>query len=327
LLRRLVLSGLATSAIAACSTAFAQSGEVTWRIGYFSGGLPLPDNAPPSALRQALRDLGYVEGRNVLYIARAAELKPERFAEIAQEFAALKPNVLIAVGYVSAQAARVAAPTMPIVVFYAGDPVATGMVASLARPGANVTGVSDLSAELSAKRLELLKEIQPDAGRIAVMWNARNPAMTIRYREIERAAGALKITVQPVAVRDPGDFDAAFAELSRERPDAIMVVSDALTNSNQARVLDYAAQNKVPAMYELGSVVRGGGLMSYGPRADDTFRRAAVYVDRILKGARPADLPMEQPTEYELVINLKAARSLGVTIPATLFLRADEVIQ
>ena len=316
---------LATVA-AAAGRALAQAADRVWRIGYFGGGLTPADGRPPANIREALRDLGYTEGRNVVFVCRWADLKIDRLPVVAQEMVALRPDVLIAAGYPAADAARHVSSTLPIVVTMAGDPVATGLVASLAHPGANVTGVSDQSAELSAKRLEILKELRPNAARIAVIWNARNEAMTVRYREIERAAGSLRITVQPLGVREPGDFDAAFAAMAKERPDALLVVTDALVGASQQRVLDFVAHNEIPAMYEFGPIVRNGGLISYGPRPDDVSSRVAVYVDRILKGAKPADLPVEQATQFELVINQKTAKSLGVTVPSALLLRADEVI-
>jgi len=318
---------LAFAACVAVATAVAQAPVHLYRVGYFANGYAPADGAPPAAFRQAMRELGYVEGRNVVYIGRWAELRTDRLAQIAREFVEINPEVIVAFGYPAADAARQVSSTIPIVVAAAGDPAATGLVASLARPGGNVTGISDDSAVLSAKRLELLKEVRPNAGRIAVLWNARNEAMTQRYREIEKAAGTLHINVQALAVRDPADFDDAFAAMSRERPDALLVVTDALTRTNQRRVLEYAAKSDVPAMYEFSDFVRDGGLISYGPRSDDAFRRLAVFVDRILRGARPADLPVEQPTEFELVINMKTANSLGVTIPPSVYLRASEVVR
>ncbi len=203
----------------------------------------------------------------------------------------------------------------------------TGLIASLARPGGNVTGITDQATELSAKRLELLKEAVPKASRIAVLWNADDRAMTLRYRETEKAARVLRVTVQPLGVREPDDFDGAFAAMIRERPDALFLVTDSLTALYRKRVLDFAAQHRIPAMYEFSFLVRDGGLMSYGPSLDDNFRRAAVYVDRILKGAKPADLPVEQPTRYYLVVNIKTAKALGLTIPPSLLLRADQIIE
>ena len=323
--RRVLLAAFAVVATGYAAHALPQ--PTVTRIAYFANGLTPTDGMLPATLRQALRELGYVEGRNVVYISRWADLKSERLPVIARELAEMKPDVVIAFGYLPALAMKAATTTIPIVVTAVGDPVATGLVASFARPGANLTGISDQSAELSGKRLELLKEVRPDASRIAVLWNAGNEAMTQRYREIERAAGALHITVDALAVRDPADFDAAFAAMRRAKPDALLVVTDALTNSNQARVLDFAANSSVPAMYESGPIVRNGGLISYGPRPDDMLRRVAVYVDHIIKGAKPSDLPIEQSTQFELLINMKTAKSLGVVIPNSVFMRADEVIQ
>lgn len=209
----------------------------------------------------------------------------------------------------------------------AGDAVGTGLIASLGRPGGNVTGITDQSAELSAKRLELLKAAVPMASRVAVVWNADDRAMTYRYHEIERAADILHVTVLPLGVREPDDFDMAFAAMTHERPDALLMVTDALTALNRKRVIEFAATQRIPAMYEYTYLVRDGGMMSYGPNIDDNFRRAAVYVDKILKGAKPRELSAEQPTRYYLFINLKTANALGLTIPQSLLLRADEVIK
>jgi putative ABC transport system substrate-binding protein len=205
--------------------------------------------------------------------------------------------------------------------------VETGLVASLARPGGNVTGVNDPASVLSAKRLEILKELVPAAKRVAVLWNAGDQAMTLRYREIEKAAQVLRVTIDPLGVREPDDFNVALAAMSRTRPDALMLVTDALTTLNRQRVLDYAAAQRIPAMYEFAGAVQAGGLMSYGSDTGESFKLAADYVDKILKGARPADLPVEQPNRYFLVINLKTAKALSLAIPQSLLLRADEVIQ
>lgn len=304
-----------------------QSGGAVSRIGYFGNGQAPANGLAPAVLRDALRDFGYVEGKNVEYVARWAELRPERLPAIAREMVDARLDVVVCIGYPTAQAMKAATSTIPIVFLSVGDPVASGLVASLARPGANLTGLSDQSDELSAKRMEILKELRPNAARIAVMWNASNEAMTLRYREIERAATALHIDVQPLGVREPGEFDGAFAAMSRARPDALLVITDALTNANQGRVVDFASKNDVPAMYEFGPIVRSGGLISYGPNPDDAFRRVAGYVNRILKGAKPAQLPVEQPTHFELLLNMRTAKSLGVTIPNSVFVRADEVIQ
>jgi putative ABC transport system substrate-binding protein len=274
-----------------------------------------------------MRDLGYVEGRNVTYFARFAEGKRDIVDALASELVGLKPDVIVAFGFPSAAGAKRATGTIPIVIAGAGDPVGTGLIATLARPGANLTGISDQSTELSAKRLELLTQMAPSTARVAVIWNAGDQAMTLRTREIERAAGVLRVNIQALGVRQPEDFDQAFAAIRRERPDALLLVTDSLTNINRKKVLDFAAEQRIPAIYERSFYVRDGGLISYGPIVDDTFRRVAVYVDRILKGAKPADLPVEQPTRYEMVVNLKAAKALGLAIPQSLLLRADEVIQ
>jgi putative ABC transport system substrate-binding protein len=246
---------------------------------------------------------------------------------LAAELVALKVDLIITFGSPAALAAKEASSTIPIVMALSGDPEGVGLVASLARPGGNVTGVTDNATALSAKRLELLKEAVPTASRIAVLWNAKDQAMTLRYREIDRAAHVLGVSVQPLGVREPDDFDHAFAAMDRERPDALFMVTDSLTNLNRKRVLDFAEMRRIPAMYEYAPLVRDGGLISYGPSFDDMFQRAAVYVDKILKGAKPSELPVEQPTRYYLVVNLKTAKALGLKIPQSLLLRADEVIQ
>jgi len=202
-----------------------------------------------------------------------------------------------------------------------------GLVASLSRPGGNVTGLSDEATELSAKRLELLQEVMPSTKRIAVLWNVNDPAMTSRYREIEKAARILRVEIQPFGVRDPADFDEAFSTMSRERPDALLLVTDSLTSVNRKRVFDFAAARNLPTMYEYGFLVREGGLMSYGPDFDDLLRRVAVYVDKILRGAKPSDLPIELPTRYYFLVNLKTAKDLGLAVPPSLLLRADETVQ
>ena len=226
-------------------------------------------------------------------------------------------------------AAKRATSTIPIVMApAAGDAVAGGLVASLARPGGNVTGLSDESILLSGKRMEILTETVPKASRIAVIWNANDEGMTLRYREIEKAARILKVEVQAFGVRAPDDFPGAFSTMMQRRPDAVFLVADNLTIGNRKQLAEFAANNRLPAMYEFSLFVHdAGGLMSYGPNIASQFRRAAYYVDRILKGAKPADLPVEQPTTYELVINLEVARALGLTIPQSVLVRADEVIK
>jgi putative ABC transport system substrate-binding protein len=297
-----------------------------YRIGYLTYGARPSDGRPPAALRDALVELGYVEGKTVTYVGRWAEAKRDRLPGLAAELVDLKVDLIVTLGTPAAESARAATSTIPIVIASAEDAVGIGLIANLARPGANITGITD-QAELSGKRLEFLKEAVPKASRIAVLWNADHRAMTLRYREIERAAGILHVAVQPLGVREPDDFDVAFSAMTRERPDALFLVTDALTTLNRKRVLDFAAVHRIPAMYEFGFLVREGGLMSYGADFDDIWRRAAVYVDRILKGAKPGELPVEQPTRYYLLVNLKTAKALGLTIPPSLLGRADEVIQ
>jgi putative ABC transport system substrate-binding protein len=246
---------------------------------------------------------------------------------LAAELVGLKVDLFVTYGGKTALAVKEATSTTPIVFVGAADPVGVGLIASLGRPGGNVTGFSDNSTALSAKRLQILKEAVPTASRIAVLWNAQDQAMTLRYREIDRAAQVLGVSVDPLGVREPDDFERAFAAMDRAHPDAIFMVTDALTNLNRKRVLEFANAHRIPAMYEFASLVHEGGLISYGPSVDDMLQRAAEYVDKILKGAKPGELPVEQPTRYYLVVNLKTAKVLGLTIAQSLLLRADEVIQ
>ena len=322
--RRAFVTGL--GAVLAARRAEAQSAKKTWRLGFLAFGTRPPDGALPQALRQALQELGYVEGRNITYVGRWADAKQDRLPGLATELIELKPDAIVTNGGPSAETAKGKTQRIPIVIMFAGDAVGVGLVGSLARPGGNVTGITDQAAELSAKRLELLKEAVPTASRIAVLWNANNTSMTLRYHEIERAARVLHVAIQPLGVREPDDFDAAFSAMTRDRPDGLFLVTDALTTLNRKRVLEFAAMHRIPAMYEFGFLVQDGGLMSYGVSSDDVSRRAAVYVDRIFKGAKPGDLPVEQPTRYYLFVNMKTAKALGLTIPPSLLLRADQVI-
>ena len=305
----------------------AQMPAKVWHIGYLANSTRPPDGAPPAAFRDALRELGYVEGKNVTYAGRWSETKFERLPELARELVALDVDLLLTTGAPAAAAAKAATSTIPIVVVVPGDVDATGLVASLARPGANITGISDPATELSAKRLALLKEAVPSATRIAVLWNANDRAMTLRYTEVEKAARALHVTVEPLGVRGSDDIEAALSTMTRERPDALFLVADALTILNRKRIIEFAAEQHIPAMYEFSLYVQDGGLMSYGPNMDDLFHSAATYADRIFKGAKPGDLPVELPTKYEFIIDLKTAKALGLTLSQPLLLRADEVIQ
>lgn len=325
--RRSFVVSVGAAFFAAPFDARAQHTGMTYRIGYLAAGARPGDGAPPMSLRQALQELGYDDGKNITYVGRWAESSKERLPALASELIALHVDLIVTLGSPAAAAAKRASSTIPVVMAVSGDPVGVGLIESLARPGGNVTGMTDNATALSAKRLEILKEALPAASRIAVLWNAQDEAMTLRYREIERAARVLGVSVQPLAVREPDDFDQAFAAMDRQRPDAVFMVTDALTNLNRKRVLNYAEAHRIPAMYEYASLVREGGLMSYGPSVDDMFRRAAVYVDKILKGARSGELPVEQPSRYYLVVNIKTAKALGLAIPQPVLLRADEVIE
>jgi putative ABC transport system substrate-binding protein len=296
------------------------------RIGYLFLGAQPPDPQEPQPW-PTLRELGYVEGTNLHVERRFAAGRRDRLSGFASELVAGKPDVILAQGGQAAEAASTATRDIPTVIMGAGDPVGTGLVKSLARPGGNITGVSEVSTELTPKRLELLKEAVPTASRVAVLWNAADRGMNLRYREIETTAKSMHIEIRPLGVRDPEDFDAAFAAMRRDRPDAMFMITDALLGLNRKRIVAFAAENRLPAIYEVRDPVDDGGLMSYGPNLANHFSHAAYYIDKILKGANPGDLPMEQPTKFELVVNLKSAKELGIAMPPSLLVQADEVIE
>ena len=322
--RRKLVIALGAGAIA--PFAFLAQEKKIWRIGFLQAGNPPADGLPPAPLRQALKELGYAEGTDVIYEGRWAEGKVPRLPGLAADLVR-RVDVIVANGWKSAQTLKSATSTVPIVIAFAGDAVGAGHVASLSRPGGNVTGVSDLTIELSSKRLQLLKEAVPKASKIAVLWNQEDLGMTLRYREIDRAAGMLGVKVQALGVREPEDFAIAFSAMERERPDALFMVSDSLTSLNRKRVIDFAESHRIPAMFEFSDLVEAGGLMSYGQHPADVYKRVAYYIDRIFKGAKPADLPLEQPTQFQLVINMKTARALGLAIPQALLISADRVIE
>ena len=297
------------------------------RIGLLSSGMPLPENSPLAiTLTRRLKEHGYELGRNLILERRGAEGHPDRLPRLLEELVASKVDVLITLGYPPAAVAQ-RGTTIPVVVFGAGDPVGTGLVASLARPGGNLTGISDVSAEVTPKRMELLKQIAPRLRKVAMLWNADDLGMTLRYRASETGAQALGISVQALGVREPNDFEQAFAAMKSDMPDGILMVSDALTLLNRKRVFEFAAAHRLPAVYEDDRYVRDGGLMSYGPDQSESFVRVAALVDRILKGAKPAELPFEQPTRFRFVLNLNTAKSLGLEVPPTLLALADEVVE
>jgi putative ABC transport system substrate-binding protein len=290
-------------------------------------GTPGQPNSLVDAFRGGLRDLGYVEGQTVLIDYRWAEGQEQRLTDHAADLVRLKVAVIVTSGTPATMAARAATRTIPVVMTNVGDPVGSGIVASLARLGGNVTGLSLLDAELDGKRIELLKEAVPHLSRLAILWSANDPGMTLAFGRVETAARALGLALQNLAVREPAEFPRAFEAAGAGHADALFVTAQPFTNQHRAQILDLVAKHRLPAIYTLRSFVDAGGLMSYGPSQADQYRRAATYVDRILKGARPADLPVEQPTKFDLVINLRAARALGLTIPAGLLQRADQAIE
>jgi len=318
------LIGLALALALAPLVAEAQPAEKLARIGYL--GLGSAADAP-KALLQGLRELGYVEGQNLVIEYRYAEGKAERLPDLAAELVSLKVDIIVAGGTPPPLAAKRATTTIPIVMTSAGDPVGSGLVASLAKPGGNVTGLSTFTRDLAAKRLQLLKEVVPVVSRVAVLWNAANPYAVLNMRETEAAARTLGLQVKSVEVRGPDDIESGFPAAIRWRAGALIVVDDPFTYVHRTRIADLAARSQLPAMYGFMQYAEAGGLMAFGTSLADLSRRAAIYVDKILKGAKPADLPVEQPTKFELVINLKTAKALGLTIPQTLLLRADRVIE
>ena len=278
-------------------------------------------------LRRGLRDLGYVEGQNIAFEYRPSEGRSERLSDLAAELVRLKVDVIVSCGTPATRAAKEATTAIPIVMVGIGDPLRSGLVASFARPGGNITGNTILGPEIGAKRLQLLKEAIPNVSRVAFLWNPANASNAAAFQNAQVGARALGLTLQSVEVSSPNQFESAFAAMTRERPDALVMTADPVHQLHVGRIADFAAKNRLPAMYQLGENVIAGGLMSYGASLPELFRRGALYVDRILKGAKPADLPVEQPTTFELVINLKTAKALGLTIPPSLLLRADQVIQ
>jgi ABC-type uncharacterized transport system substrate-binding protein len=308
------------------SAAEAQQAGKAPRIGYLLDGSSSSAADRIDTFRDGLRDLGYVEGKNIVIDYRYAEGRFDRFPELAAELVRLKVYVIVAVSTVAARAAKNATRTIPIVAL-SGDPVETGLVASLARPGGNVTGLASLAPELSTKRLELLKEIVSKVSLVAVLWNPNGPAPVLAFKETQLAAKRLGLLLQSLEVRGPDDFESAFGGAIRERASALLVISDPLTNTHQRRIVELAAKNRLPAIYPIREFVQAGGLMAYAPDRLEQYRRVAYYVDKILKGAKPADLPVEQPTKFEFVINLKAAKQIGLTIPPNVLARADKVIK
>ena len=313
---------LALSMLAAPLAADAQPAGKVPRIGFLTSGFSYVE-----AFRQGLRELGYVEGQHIAIEYRDAEGSYERLPDLVAELVRLPVDVLVVGGSARARAAQQATQTIPIVMAFSGDPVGTGLVASLARPGGNVTGLSLMAPELSGKRLALLQEAVPGGTRVAVLWHPDNPVTGLTLRETEVAARGVGMQMQSLEVRSPNDVERAFHTITSERAEALIVLPSGFFTFHRTWIVELAAKSRLPAMYQERDYVDAGGLMSYGPSFADLPRRAARYVDKILKGAKPADLPVEQPMKFEFVINLKTAQTLGLTLPPHLLYFADEVIQ
>jgi putative ABC transport system substrate-binding protein len=325
--KRFILFALCFMLLAPRFSAEAQQPKKVPRIGYLTTG---SINITPSrrkAFLEGLRELGYVEGKNIFIEYRWAEGKLDRLPALAAELVRLKVDVIVTASSASTRSAKQATSTIPIVMLYDDDPVGSGFVASLARPGGNITGLSTLSPETSGKQLELLKEIVPKLSRVAVLGNATTPGSPQALREINVAADRFGVQLQYLEVRVPKDIETAFREVSKERADAVLVLSTTVLYLNRRQVADLAAKSQLPTIYSRPEFVDDGGLACYGPSYPDMYRRAAVHVDKILKGAKPADLPVEQPRKFEFIINLKAAKQIGLTIPPTVLYQADKVIK
>jgi putative tryptophan/tyrosine transport system substrate-binding protein len=291
------------------------------------GGSASPPAHPWQALLDGLRERGYTEGRNVVFERRFSEGHAERFPAFAAELVRLRVDLILVITTPAAVAAKHATQTIPIVIPTAIDPVGAGLVESLARPGGNVTGLTSMHPDVVGKRLEFLKDVVPGLSRVVVLWNAANPANAAAWHATQAAALALGLRLHAQDVQGPQDLEGAFALTAQARPDALLVLGDALINMHRQQIAEFATQQRLPSVFTTREWVVAGGLMSYGVSPSDNYRRAAYYVDRILKGAKPADLPVEQPTKFELVINLKTAQALGLTIPSHILFQADEVIR
>jgi putative ABC transport system substrate-binding protein len=303
-----------------------QQGRIP-RVGYLFSFVPSEGGHLWDACRKGLHDLGYVEGRSIVLEPRWAEGKHERLPALVAELVRLNVDVIVAAATPASRAAKAATATIPIVIVAVGEPVRAGLVASLARPGGNVTGLGLLTPDLSGKRLELLREIVRNLSRVAVLMNPENPVSAIFLEETQAATRKLGVELQRVDARSPDEIEPAFAAATARRADALIVFDDPALWSYRPRIVALSAARRLPAMYGLRDFVDDGGLMSYGPNRPDQYRRTAIFVDKILKGAKPADLPVEQPTKFDLVINLKTARALGLDVPPMLLARADEVIE
>ena len=326
--RRAFLGALASGLLAVPLAAQAQPAGKVSRIGYLSPLSPAADRTRREGFQQGLERLGYREGQNIAIEYRWAEGKLDRQDDLAAELVRLKIDVLLAAGgNHTVRAAKKATASIPIVMTVADDSVASGFVASLARPGGNITGLNTQTVDLAAKRLELLREVLPSIHRVAVLWNPAVPERAIDLKNTQVAARTLHVEIQSVEVRRPEDLDDKFMAMVKGRAEALVILADPVSNTHRAKIIEFATKKRLPTMFTQSLPVDAGGLVSYGTNYEALFRRAAGYVDRILKGANPADMPIEQPTKFELVINLKTAKALGLTIPPSLLQRADQVIE
>ena len=328
--RRTAIRRLATFFLTTASLAHAQQPKKVPRIGYLSGSDAATESTRAEAIRLALRERGYIEGQNIAIEYRYAEGKFDRNPKLAAELVRLKVDIIVAAGGARlVRAAMNATKTIPIVMMGGGgDPVELGLIESLARPGGNVTGITNLGVELGGKRLELLKEAVPKLARVAVLYDPATPASAHEVKEVYPvAARALKLTIRSWEVRAADDFEKVFAALNKQRPDGLIVTGGSLLNANHKRIVGFALKSRLPSMYQNREAVDGGGFMSYAAGLAESYRRVAYYVDRILKGAKPADLAVEQPTKFEFVINLQTAKKIGVTIPPDLLARATKIIR
>jgi putative tryptophan/tyrosine transport system substrate-binding protein len=321
--RREFITLVGAAAVVSPLAAMAQRSAKIWRMGFIAHG----HESFYDALFEGLRDYGYVEGQNLIVERRFARGNAELFKDFAAEMVRLNVDVIVVVTTPAAVAVKNATTTIPIVHPNAIDPLNTGLIASLAHPGGNLTGGAQLTAEASAKRLQILKKVVPSLSRVAALWNPGNPALVWAWKETQGAAGALGVTLQPHQVRGPEDFATAFAAIAQERPDALLVVQDAVTLQQRTEIIDFAMRERLPSMFQEKGWAQAGGLMSYGEDLAAMYRRAAYYVDQIFKGTNPADLPVEQATRFELAVNLKTANAIGLTIPDALLATADEVIE
>ena len=305
----------------------AQQSKKIAQIGFLSSRSVEVERSWLAAFQQGLGALGYWEAKNIVIEQRYAEARYERIPELLAELIRLKVDVLVALGDPAVHAAKKASSTIPIVMVTSPDPVGTGLVASLARPGGSVTGLSDFHADLMPKRLEFLKEIVPSVSRVAVLWNPASPSHPRQLKDLQAAAPAYRVTLLPLGINGPDEIEHAFAAIGKERPGGLLVIGDPVLVTHRKRIAELALKNRLPAIATLLQFAEAGFLITYGANFADLYRRAATYVDKILKGAKPADLPVERPVKFDLVINLKTAKALGVTVPRSLLLRADQVIE